>query len=121
MLQRRITRNATAARLLITAFFLALGWAYLHSVLTSPRSERPSSLSASYELAARHDAPSDSVASDSWGSAFNRHALESGRSSQPAQRNSSGDSAETRSGRRQALAALTAMLIQIQSAGAGGR
>jgi hypothetical protein len=116
-----ISRDAVGVRLLVTAFFVALGWAYLHPVVKNRESERPSSSFVSYELSARHDAPSDGGALDIRGSASNQKGLEGGRDRQPVQRGSVRQSAENQSGRRQVLAVLAAMLIQIQSAGTGGK
>jgi hypothetical protein len=121
MLQRSMTHHTAVVRLLVTAVFVVLGWAYLHSPLRSHRSEGPIGLSIDYRLAARSAGPSAGIGLDSEGTVLNHLALQDEHGSPPAQRRSAEQSSENQSGRRQALTMFTALLIQIQSAGIGGK
>ena len=118
MLQRSVTHHTAVVRLLVTTVFVVLGWAYLHSVLRTHGSE---GLSINYQLPASSVGPSAGIDLDSEGTVFNHPALQEQHGSPPAQRRSAGHSSENQSGRRQAVTMLTALLIEIQSAGTGGK
>jgi len=121
MLQGSMTHHTAVVRLLVTAIFVVLGWAYLHSTLRSHGAEGPIGLSIDYPLAARSAGPSAGIGLDSDATVLDHPARQDEHGSPPAKRRSSGDSSENQSGRRQALTILTALLIQIQSAGMGGK
>ena len=121
MLQHSITHHTAVVRLLVTAVFMVLGWAYLHSVLMSHGSEGPIGLSIDYSLAARSATPSTGVGSDSDAAVLDHSALQDQNDSPPAQRRSSGRSSENQSGRRQALTILAALLMQVQASGMNGK
>jgi len=121
MLQRSMTHQTAVVRLLVTAIFVVLGWAYLHSALRSHGAEGPIGLSVDYRLAAPSAGSSAGIGLDSEGTRLDNPALQDEDASPPAQRRSSGHSSENQSGHRQAATILTALLVQIQSAGMGGK
>lgn len=121
MLQWSITHHTAVVRMFVTAVFLAVGLACLHSVLSGRGSEGPIGLSIDYPLVARDTGPRADIGLCSESTALDHPALQDEHAGPPAQRHSSRQSTENQSGRRQALTILTALLMQIQSAGMNGK
>jgi len=121
MLQWSMTHHTAVVRMFVTAVFVVLGWAYLHSVLMTQGSEAPSGQSIDYPPAERSAAPSAAIGLDSDAAVLDHPAFQGEHDSPSPQRRFSGQTSENQSGRRQALTILTALLVQIQGSGVGGK
>jgi hypothetical protein len=119
MLQRSGSHHTAVTRLLVTAGFIILGWAYLHSSLRNRHATGSSALSIDYTFPALGGG--SSAALDCEDTPLDPSTPQDEHGARPASHHATGRGFEVESGRRQAFTMFTALLMQFQSAGSGAK
>jgi hypothetical protein len=126
MLEPWVSQHSTSVRLSLTATFLILGLAYLHFGLLGRTAVEPVQASTDYALCVLGtDRAAVTEPKIEQPMSFDSSALSQERGTRPVHRSGTGrpseNQSEDRAGRVQAFTMFAALLVQIESAGAGSR